>query len=839
MKNLRKGFTLVEVLVTIVLLGIVGTIVIYNVANISQTSKESDYERYVATVVSAANVYADNNPDAFNQLYRDRAYLYIRTGDLIADGLLDEELVNPMTSERIGKNELVKANLDSSTGAVAFVYPVEENKEESYLVSVDEYIVWGEPYDCMQGAGTYMLALANEDGSMIHLNDPETIKKYNFSCKFPSEWKELSTSDKTAIGLDASKTYKKYDSTEDGGMFEITYSWITESGTRKEGTRKVKVQSKVNPVLKGYQMKNGIPQKEVNIGQQNEFTPVIENNKDWLYLAIKPELVGADKSNTTYKISKKSWASDREVYALDSQLVLNNKAVTTITTGTNDYTNNYDQYYTVDDGKMAYEITSKVKGHYVPGYEYDSKNIFYTYVSLYIPDDFIQIAEGNTCDVWSMSKQLVIYYPYSTTGIYGYKVIVTDALTNAKTEKEVISGNKITKSFLSTSILHNSDIKKDSEHLLSTYKIDLVNNNSSSCAITQYTKVKFIPINKRGFIGSESKVSGSCLNVSNRFGLVLSDNLDTNDCATGCRKTGLLDSDTRAYINSSSSSSASSSSTSSFAMNGLDCYYCSGKKYIKIKNTNQEYVILGVYKNKATTEKSQNWSYLISPVGYMRDGGSHTNGKYNLAEIHKDTWTITTCDGVYSTPYDVVSATFRRNIMAPLTDYTKYINVNNFANNLQRVQWKANVGAAFDDVFKNNLPHRGIYKYGTAEFDRYAALVASYKSQTDFRYDSKVGVPGLVDAILFKGALFDAADPETYWLATTYNTNKAIRVSHGDTTTVLNTFYYVRKPGNDFSKAEYLAKDLRLKPMMKLNNINCVLSGTGTKDNPYVVVLNS
>ena len=205
MKNLRKGFTLVEVLVTIVLLGIVGTIVIYNVANISQTSKESDYERYVATVVSAANVYADNNPDAFNQLYRDRAYLYIRTGDLIADGLLDEELVNPMTSERIGKNELVKANLDSSTGAVAFVYPVEENKEESYLVSVDEYIVWGEPYDCMQGAGTYMLALANEDGSMIHLNDPETIKKYNFSCKFPSEWKELSTSDKTAIGLDASK----------------------------------------------------------------------------------------------------------------------------------------------------------------------------------------------------------------------------------------------------------------------------------------------------------------------------------------------------------------------------------------------------------------------------------------------------------------------------------------------------------------------------------------------------------------------------------------------------------------------------------------------------------
>ena len=34
---------------------------------------------------------------------------------------------------------------------------------------------------------------------------------------------------------------------------------------------------------------------------------------------------------------------------------------------------------------------------------------------------------------------------------------------------------------------------------------------------------------------------------------------------------------------------------------------------------------------------------------------------------------------------------------------------------------------------------------------------------------------------------------------------------------------------------EYLAKGLYLKPMMKLTNVNCVTSGTGTTADPYLV----
>ena len=41
-KSKRKGFTLVELLVTIVLLGIIGGIVIYNMTNISKNTQDND-----------------------------------------------------------------------------------------------------------------------------------------------------------------------------------------------------------------------------------------------------------------------------------------------------------------------------------------------------------------------------------------------------------------------------------------------------------------------------------------------------------------------------------------------------------------------------------------------------------------------------------------------------------------------------------------------------------------------------------------------------------------------------------------------------------------------------
>ena len=91
----KNGFTLVELLVTIVLLGVVTTVIIFNVTNISKNSKKTEYERFVASIKSSASVYADMNPEAFQDLYVNKAFIYVTVGNLIDSGLVDEKIKNP------------------------------------------------------------------------------------------------------------------------------------------------------------------------------------------------------------------------------------------------------------------------------------------------------------------------------------------------------------------------------------------------------------------------------------------------------------------------------------------------------------------------------------------------------------------------------------------------------------------------------------------------------------------------------------------------------------------------------------------------------------------------
>ena len=141
-RSRKKGFTLVELIATIVLIAVIGAIIIFNVTNISSTNRDSEYERFVAAVKSAAQVYADQNPDVFDSLYVNKAFVYITVGDLIEEGLLDENLKNPYTEKRIGAKERIKGNLDTDNGALTFEYPVNGNEEESFLVALSDYIVW-------------------------------------------------------------------------------------------------------------------------------------------------------------------------------------------------------------------------------------------------------------------------------------------------------------------------------------------------------------------------------------------------------------------------------------------------------------------------------------------------------------------------------------------------------------------------------------------------------------------------------------------------------------------------------------------------------------------------
>lgn len=464
MKRAKKGFTLVELLVTIVLLAVIGTVVIYNMVSVSNKSKEADYERFIASVKSAASVYADTNPDAFNELYVDKAYVYIKVGTLIEEGLLDEELKNPYTNESITKGELIKANLDSESGALRFEYPTTKEEEESFLVAISDYVVWGEPYDCMQGAGTYQLALADEDGSLIMLDDPKVVEKYKFTCSMPDDF-----------------------NAEKSGSYDVKYSWITESGTRKNAVRVLRVLAKVQPSFKtNYEYTPGA-----------WYTPKYNTEtKQWTYLTYTPYVEGADKSNTTYKITKKSLNPEGSVKDVTGGFV-------------KDYIS-----YPVDDGDKMYYIETVVKGHYREDYSYTAKGNMNIKMRLVIPQTFITGAKN----VWSTSRKYSIADTYSPVGVVSYEFRLSDDANKPGGSNRVEQTNV----FDRTTGVTVKDIN--------------VLGDTCANAAKNYKYIYFRAINKDGFVGDWTPYINAYL--TNQLDLLIqADSQNCTSCGTCCLPT--------------------------------------------------------------------------------------------------------------------------------------------------------------------------------------------------------------------------------------------------------------------------------------------------------------
>ena len=174
MRN-RKGFTLVEVLVSIGLLALLGLVIAISLNRVFKDNNIKNYDEYVEKIKSAAMLYVNNTVDIINDL-NDNSFNIITIGDLVDNGYLNDNLVNPNTNEKVGKNEEIQVFYDSDHELIV-VYPYTNDNKEAYLYTLNYSVMYGDTTDdlCYIEINTRSLQLINPDGTPVKDNNSNKI----------------------------------------------------------------------------------------------------------------------------------------------------------------------------------------------------------------------------------------------------------------------------------------------------------------------------------------------------------------------------------------------------------------------------------------------------------------------------------------------------------------------------------------------------------------------------------------------------------------------------------------------------------------------------------------
>jgi len=104
MKN--KGFTLVELLAVIALLGVISTIVVITVNNTLKTSEEDLYQVQIENILTGAKTWASSN--VFSLPSNDGEEIILTLAQLKQDGFVEDDITNPKTKELFSDSLQIK-----------------------------------------------------------------------------------------------------------------------------------------------------------------------------------------------------------------------------------------------------------------------------------------------------------------------------------------------------------------------------------------------------------------------------------------------------------------------------------------------------------------------------------------------------------------------------------------------------------------------------------------------------------------------------------------------------------------------------------------------------------
>ena len=177
----KKGFTLVEILVTIGLLALLGVGIGVSLNKVLKNQEENSYESFIEKIKSSTLLYSSNSAQILNELEYDYGYKLISMKELIDDGYIKGNLKNPNTNEAIkdfsrvdvaGKEDYSRAKVYYTMDKEMVIeYPFIKPSEEIYLNVINYTTTYksGESNLCYKGLNTSSLGLTLvESGGLLN-----------------------------------------------------------------------------------------------------------------------------------------------------------------------------------------------------------------------------------------------------------------------------------------------------------------------------------------------------------------------------------------------------------------------------------------------------------------------------------------------------------------------------------------------------------------------------------------------------------------------------------------------------------------------------------------------